>query len=154
MNINELLKAVNRKGNIWVFKISYNSFTDYLKISAFNSLHIKKGALDNTLECTSPPFTAEYRFVLHHSHAESSVHLSNSIFLHVSCIDNDLDLPFGRKKCSHMLANERLIFCNQKDIRKKLYLLPFLLMSFNDKESLYFYRQWLRRLESTILTIL
>ena len=151
MNINDLLKTRIKKGKIWLFQIECHELNDSISISAYNSLDMDNSIFDNRQRLTIPYLSREHRFFFNRNNdVEFDRVLSNREVFSFSITDNYLDVPFlGGTDFSHDTSNDPIIvLCNQKDIRRKLYLVPFLLRSSNKKTSLFFYRRWLMRLES------
>ena len=151
MNINDLLKTKIKKGKIWLFYIKCHKLNDSISISAYNSLDIDNGIYANRQLLTIPYLAIEHRFFFHRNNdVEFDRVLSNREVFSFSITDNYLDVPFlGGTDFSHDTSNDPIIvLCNQKDIRRKLYLVPFLLRSSNNKVSLHLYKQWLMKLES------
>lgn len=151
MNINDLLKTKIKKGKIWLFHIKFHELNGPISISAYNSLDIDNGIYANRQLLTIPYLAIEHRFFFHRNNdVEFDRVLSNREVFSFSITDNYLDVPFlGGTDFSHDTSNDPIIvLCNQKDIRRKLYLVPFLLRSSNNKVSLHLYKQWLMRLES------
>ena len=151
MNINDLLKTRIKKGKIWLFYIKCHKLNDSISISAYNSLDIDNGIYANRQLLTIPYLAIEHRFFFHRNNdVEFDKVLSNREVFSFSITDNYLDVPFlGGTDFSHDTSNNHItVLCNQKDIRRKLYLVPFLLRSSNNKVSLHLYKQWLMNLES------
>ena len=151
MNINDLLKTRIKKGKIWLFYIKCHKLNDSISISAYNSLDMDNSIFDNRQRLTIPYLSREHRFFFNRNNdIEFDRVLSNREVFSFSITDNYLDVPFlGGTDFSHDASNDPIIvLCNQKDIRRKLYLVPFLLRSSNNKVSLHLYKQWLMNLES------
>ena len=151
MNINDLLKTKIKKGKIWLFHINFNKLNGSISISAYNSLDINNRVYANRQLLTIPNFATEYKFLFYKNDEADFYQISsNREVFSFDITDNYLDVPFLRgTDFSHDTSNDPIIvLCNQKDIRRKLYLVPFLLRASNKKTSLYFYRRWLMRLES------
>ena len=151
MNINDLLKTKIKKGKIWLFHINFNKLNGSISISAYNSLDINNRVYANRQRLTIPYLSREHRFFFNRNNdVEFDRVLSNREVFSFSITDNYLDVPFlGGTDFSHDTSNDPIIvLCNQKDIRRKLYLVPFLLRSSNNKVSLHLYKQWLMNLES------
>ena len=151
MKINDLLKTRIKKGKIWLFQIECHELNDSISISAYNSLDIDNSIFDNRQRLTIPYLSREHRFFFHRNNdVEFDRFISNREVFSFNITDNCLDIPFlGGTNFSNYISNDPIIvLCNQKDIRRKLYLVPFLLRSSNNKVSLHLYKQWLMRLES------
>ena len=151
MNINDLLKTKIKKGKIWLFHINFNKLNGSISISAYNSLDINNRVYANRQLLTIPNFATEYKFLFYKNDEADFYQIpSNREVFSFDITDNYLDVPFLRgTDFSNYISNDPIIvLCNQKDIRRKLYLVPFLLRSFNIKVSLHLYKQWLMRLES------
>ena len=152
MNINDLLKTKIKKGKIWLFHINFNELNGSISISAYDSLYIDNSIFDNRQLLTIPNFATEYKFLFHKNDKAEFYRIpsNNRKLFSFITTDNCLDIPFlGGTDFSNYISNDHItVLCNQKDIRRKLYLVPFLLRASNKKTSLYFYRRWLMRLES------
>ena len=151
MSINDLLKTKIKKGKIWLFHINFNKLNGSISISAYNSLDINNRVYANRQLLTIPNFATEYKFLFYKNDEADFYQIpSNREVFSFDITDNYLDVPFLRgTDFSHDTSNNHItVLCNQKDIRRKLYLVPFLLRASNKKTSLYFYRRWLMRLES------
>lgn len=152
MNINDLLKTKIKKGKIWLFHINFNELNDSISISAYDSLYIDNSIFDNRQRLTIPNFATEYKFLFHKNDKAEFYRIPSNNRKLFSFITTDkcLDIPFlGGTDFSNYISNDPIIvLCNQKDIRRKLYLVPFLLRSSNNKVSLHLYKQWLMKLES------
>ena len=151
MNINDLLKTRIKKGKIWLFHINFNKLNGSISISAYNSLDINNRVYANRQLLTIPNFATEYKFLFYKNDEADFYQIpSNREVFSFDITDNYLDVPFlGGTDFSHDTSNDPIIvLCNQKDIRRKLYLVPFLLRSSNNKVSLHLYKQWLMKLES------
>ena len=152
MNINDLLKTKIKKGKIWLFYIKCHKLNDSISISAYNSLDIDNGIYANRQLLTIPYLAIEHRFFFHRNNKAEFYRIpsNNRKLFSFITTDNCLDIPFlGGTDFSNYISNDPIIvLCNQKDIRRKLYLVPFLLRSFNIKVSLHLYKQWLMKLES------
>lgn len=151
MNINDLLKTKIKKGKLWLFYIKFHELNGSISISAYNSLDIDNRIFANRQRLTIPNLSTEYKFWFHKNDKADFYQIpSNREVFSFDIIDNYLDVPFLRgTDFSHDTSNDPItVLCNQKDIRRKLYLVPFLLRISNKKASLYFYRHWLMRLES------
>ena len=152
MNINDLLKTKKKKGKIWLFHINFNELNGSISISAYDSLYIDNCIFDNRQLLTIPNFATEYKFLFHKNDKAEFYRIpsNNRKLFSFITTDNCLDIPFlGGTDFSNYISNDPIIvLCNQKDIRRKLYLVPFLLRSSNNKVSLHLYKQWLMKLES------
>ena len=152
MNINDLLKTKIKKGKIWLFHINFNKLNGSISISAYNSLDINNRVYANRQLLTIPNFATEYKFLFHKNDKAEFYRIpsNNRKLFSFITTDNCLDIPFlGGTDFSNYISNDPIIvLCNQKDIRRKLYLVPFLLRSSNNKVSLHLYKQWLMNLES------
>ena len=152
MNINDLLKTKIKKGKLWLFYIKFHELNGSISISAYNSIDIDNRIFANRQRLTIPNFATEYKFLFHKNDKAEFYRIpsNNRKLFSFITTDNCLDIPFlGGTDFSNYISNDPIIvLCNQKDIRRKLYLVPFLLRSSNNKVSLHLYKQWLMKLES------
>lgn len=150
MNIKQMLDLVPKKGDIWYFVIDYAPRR--LSVMAFSKLKIVQSTFVNGFLC----IISSSHSIEHHCHfyLEQGFHAMNrfktesSIPMYIDIDDNKVDCDFQLNE--HGRSH---IFCNQKDIYKKLLCVPFLSKKQYPnniplgKEVISHYQSWLKSLE-------
>lgn len=151
MNIQQMLDLVPKKGDIWYFIIDYTPRR--FSITAFSKLKIVQSTFFNGFLCIiSSSHSIEHHCYFYLEQGFYSLNRfksESSIPMYIDIDDNKVDCGF------HLNEYGRThIFCNQKDIYKKLLCVPFLSKkqySTNNiplgKETISQYQSWLKSLE-------
>lgn len=145
-----MLDLVPKKGDIWYFIIDYTPRR--VSVTAFSKLKIVQSTFPNEFLCIiSSSHSIEHHF---HFYLEQGFHTMNrfksesSIPMYIDIDDNKVDCNFHLNKYGRCH-----IFCNQKEISKKLLCVPFLSKKQYPnniplgKEVISHYQSWLKSLE-------
>lgn len=150
MNIKQMLDLVPKKGDIWYFVI--NCTPRMFSVKTFSKLKFVQCSFSDGFMCfISNSQSIEhncYFYLEQDTHTINRFNTESSIPMYIDNGDNKVDCDFHLNKYGRCH-----IFCNQKDIYKKLLCIPFLSKKQYSnniplgKEVILHYQSWLKSLE-------